>query len=331
MDKMSPACSPVCPGISRPMLFVLLLSGLCSCLHRYHLIEELKTWWEAQQYCREKYKDLATIDNMEDMAQLIAAAGSYEGEVWIGLHDRPLSWTWSLQDSSFYGDTGRIFRMWSDGSPHTMENIQWLCVAFQEGVWKDHNCHEKYPFVCYNKTVEDAEQTFFEARSYCRNHHSDLASVRNHTENSRIQEAVPKRQQAWLGLHRGSWIWWSDNAPYLFGNWAEGHPLNINNSCAASVINATHPGKWVEKPCHEKLNFMCYNDKTQLFTIKLTALKSTIDLSDQAVTDAILNLVEEKMKEKGITRDFKISWIKKQNKDIFHKVKATVDLVKTDL
>lgn len=114
---------------------------------------------------------------------------------------------------------------------------------------------ERYVFI-------DAEQTFFEARSYCRNHHSDLASVRNHTENSRIQEAVPKRQQAWLGLHRGSWIWWSDNAPYLFGNWAEGHPLNINNSCAASVINATHPGKWVEKPCHEKLNFMCYNGES---------------------------------------------------------------------
>lgn len=48
-------------------------------------------------------------------------------------------------------------------------------------------------------------------------------------------------------------------------------------------------------------------------------------------TNVLVFQVEEKMKEKGITRDFKISWIKKQNKDIFHKVKATVDLVKTDL
>uniref|UniRef100_A0A3B4UP63 C-type lectin domain-containing protein n=1 Tax=Seriola dumerili TaxID=41447 RepID=A0A3B4UP63_SERDU len=78
---------------------VSLLTGLCSCLHNYHLVDQLNTWHDAVLYCRKKYTDLATVHGKEDMKRLIAAAGSgYEGEVWIGLHDR-WDWRWSLSNT----------------------------------------------------------------------------------------------------------------------------------------------------------------------------------------------------------------------------------------
>uniref|UniRef100_A0A8C9Y7P8 C-type lectin domain-containing protein n=1 Tax=Sander lucioperca TaxID=283035 RepID=A0A8C9Y7P8_SANLU len=106
----------------------------------------------------------------------------------------------------------------------------------------------------------DQAMTWDNARAYCRTYHTDLASVRNKTENAMIQEAVGENR-VWIGLHRYTWRWWSDGTYHSFGYWADGHPVNITESCAATVINATHLGKWVENNCNEKLHFMCQNSE----------------------------------------------------------------------
>lgn len=102
---------------------------------------------------------------------------------------------------------------------------------------------------------------WYDAQAYCRRNYIDLASVRNETENMVIQNIVPASQPASIGLYRFTWIWWSDGSQPNFRNWVDGHPLANTGNCAASVINATYLGQWVENNCSIQLNFVCHNSE----------------------------------------------------------------------
>uniref|UniRef100_A0AAY4A0V0 C-type lectin domain-containing protein n=1 Tax=Denticeps clupeoides TaxID=299321 RepID=A0AAY4A0V0_9TELE len=101
------------------LLLFLWFSSLCwSDRHQYHFVNEVKTWTEAQLYCREHYTDLATVDGEEDENALVAAVtAGYSGLVWIGLYSSLGSWAWSFDNSRFYGPGEENFRKWSDNQP----------------------------------------------------------------------------------------------------------------------------------------------------------------------------------------------------------------------
>ncbi|AWO97189.1 putative C-type mannose receptor 2-like [Scophthalmus maximus] len=343
---------------------VSLLAGLSSGLHQYHFVDQPKSWSAARLHCRQAFTDLATVDNMADMQRLVAAAGAgYQGKVWIGLIDRSHQWLWSLADRSFYGEKGWDFRRWMSGQPDLRRTHRQLCATVKGGRWYDYPCNKSHTFVCYNGTnttdlttisiqryffVNDSK-SWWDAQAHCRRHHTDLASVRNETENSLIQQVVPSGQRAAIGLHRRTWDRWSDGTSSTFSHWADGHPQAVGPNCVASVIEGVHRGTWTENSCGSQFPFMCHNNKKQLFNIKLTALKPTVDLNQPDVTDAVLNLVisflrpfnrldqiiveeeivtktnisvfqiEVGMKERGITRGFKTVWIKKLRENIFHR------------
>ena len=126
-------------------------TGLCalsSCLPRqYHLVNEPKTWTEAQRYCREKYTDLATIDNMEDMNKLIKIAdmNKITNNVWIGLYDDIKSWRWSLEDSQYYGKGQADFRNWEVNEP--TNGASELCAGIGS-LSKWYDCSVRRPFLC---------------------------------------------------------------------------------------------------------------------------------------------------------------------------------------
>uniref|UniRef100_A0A8C9XXM4 C-type lectin domain-containing protein n=1 Tax=Sander lucioperca TaxID=283035 RepID=A0A8C9XXM4_SANLU len=107
----------------------------------------------------------------------------------------------------------------------------------------------------------NTRMTWTEAQSYCRAHYTDLASVRNTTENQKVQAMIPAGGNwAWFGLFRDSWKW-SDGSTSSFRFWKNGQPDNINNeACVAADFSQS--GTWEDWSCDMERAFICYVDDT---------------------------------------------------------------------
>ncbi|KAK1897712.1 putative C-type lectin domain family 20 member A [Dissostichus eleginoides] len=203
--------------MEKVLLIIIALSGLSAVSshaeRQYHFVYEAKTMSEAQRYCREKHTDLATVDSMEVVKLLNNMAGQYNQSAWIGLHD-DRDRKWSMSDPSFY-EPGEIeFRQWGTGN-----GLNEQCTYFYfGGTWYDVDCNNRLRMVCFDVTGPSATfvliksaMNWNEAQSYCREHHTDLASVRNPAENQQLVELFwislyrhPTNPNAWIGLYRDS-------------------------------------------------------------------------------------------------------------------------------
>ncbi|XP_051280572.1 macrophage mannose receptor 1-like isoform X1 [Dicentrarchus labrax] len=307
---------------------------------QYHFIYDLKNMTEAQSYCREHYTDLATTDNMEDvntlnnmadLSQMVYSAYSYRA--WIGLYDDVDSWRWSLSDRSFYGLGETEFRQWYPGQPNNAYDQ--LCTHIKSsGLWIDYFCKRQFKSVCMDVrgpnvtfVLNNNLMTWTQAQSYCREHHTDLASVRNKAENKKVKELVPSGRDLWIGLFRDSWKW-SDGSNSSFRYWLPGEPTVKNEPCVAANFN--NSGKWENWNCDLKRAFICQrahgvtNPKAEQTVkkqvIKLSVLKdSSLDLNDPAVVEQVLKQIKQRLKDQGVNEDIKLSWRKQSDGKIFHK------------
>uniref|UniRef100_A0A8C8DGC9 C-type lectin domain-containing protein n=1 Tax=Oryzias sinensis TaxID=183150 RepID=A0A8C8DGC9_9TELE len=103
-------------------IFILSSSLL---IRQYHFVNQPLNWTEAQTYCRQKYTDLATIENSEEMDKLINTISSfgYSYEFWIGLYNE-INWRWS---EGFNGSfTGNSYWTTQDSSHSRSDQI---CLA----------------------------------------------------------------------------------------------------------------------------------------------------------------------------------------------------------
>ncbi|KAL7375745.1 hypothetical protein ABVT39_022920 [Epinephelus coioides] len=144
--------------------------------------------------------------------------------------------------------------------------MQWsLFVLLLMGQCSFFMCHlHEYHFV-------EEKKTWTEAQQYCREHHTDLATVSNMTDMERLRDSAQNQDGAWIGLYsdpernkKEMWHWqWS--LPGLEFNdsesrWHEEEP-NDKNSPEKCVWMDTH--KWKDVPCSSSEKFICYDERKQ--------------------------------------------------------------------
>ncbi|XP_058629676.1 macrophage mannose receptor 1-like [Onychostoma macrolepis] len=178
---------------------------------------------DAVNECRTNYTDLVTVydqqDNMELSKLLISPPSIPSG--WIGAHIVQPSKKWSNGDEVTYE------------KDFQMDCWETCCAAMKpDGNWESLQCKEKRQFMCYKQDVGRASynymlipenKTWFEAQLYCRENHTDLASIRNEEENKRVMEARGKdRPPCWIGLLKDS-VEWNDGGQSAYRNWTSEH------------------------------------------------------------------------------------------------------------
>ncbi|XP_051988517.1 macrophage mannose receptor 1-like isoform X1 [Xyrauchen texanus] len=248
-----------------------------SCVARqYHFVNQNLSWTEAQRYCRENYTDLATINNKNDIEDLLKSVNDGQiQQVWIGLQKTDsYKWKWSLGDPAFYTGNNSQYRNWKPGQP----NGDGDCSNMNPGQWNDYGCNNNLPFICYNDSSKGfipvlQTMTWRAAQNYCRENHTDLVSVRNQNENEQIDNIrinAFTTSGVWIGLFRDSWEW-SDQSNSSFRNWRKNKPDNSggNENCALVWVKSDR-GQWSDWTCDSKSQFVCHEDKLVLIKQNLS-------------------------------------------------------------
>uniref|UniRef100_A0A3B3DHH0 C-type lectin domain-containing protein n=2 Tax=Oryzias melastigma TaxID=30732 RepID=A0A3B3DHH0_ORYME len=316
--------------MERLFLYLIAASALCGpfslAKHHYLVFNETKTWTEAQSFCREKYADLATVDNMEDMNILKGLA--VPETAWIGLYDDVNSWKWSMSDPNFYKNGDANFRNWKVGEPNN-DNGHESCTmvnSLDNGKWNDVPCNILIEPICCNVTglnvtfvYINKSMNWSEALRFCREHHTDLVSVRNMEENQKIMKLIPAGKSVWIGLYRDTWKW-ADGSNSSFRNWRDFKPnnnLRQNESCAVTYFGKS--GQWDDRNCDNKYAFICYAVPMKKYQLKLKLQgNSSLNLTDPVVLEGILRELKQRLKDQGVDGEPKLSWKKQSNGKIFN-------------
>ncbi|XP_026154293.1 macrophage mannose receptor 1-like [Mastacembelus armatus] len=287
---------------------------------KYNLINESLTWYEAQSFCRLKYNDLATVDNMTCMKELVNVTGGQMANTWIGLYKGEVSrWMWS--DGS-----GPVKLRWGIDPLYTTRNES--CGQIHDtGLWDAALCGNSNGYVCYERlndgsiyfTYYKRAKNWVDSLEKCRSLHTDMAFVRNEGDRSVITGLLQTGQTpstAWIGLFHDTWMW-SDGSKTSFRYWLGGTRLQGN--CAS--VAALQKGRWVEAPCTDKAAFICQGGlKVKKIIIRIK-VHSEVDLTDSTFSDALLKKLEANLRHQGVT-DFNMKWSRWTQIDVAEKMGA---------
>ncbi|XP_033983581.1 C-type mannose receptor 2 [Trematomus bernacchii] len=109
--------------------------------------------------------------------------------------------------------------------------------------------------------INIVKKNYAEAKNYCRQMYTDLASVHNSIEMNHLITLVPSINRAWIGLETGKvWMWhWSLPDENLdFFRWKDGQP-QIKNEDACAFMDKD--GEWIASDCGTKRSFVCHGNE----------------------------------------------------------------------
>ncbi|KAI1902378.1 hypothetical protein AGOR_G00044150 [Albula goreensis] len=252
-------------------LLLLVLELVAASPRQFHFVNEPKSWTDAQAHCRSAYRDLVSLGDREEMAAMMASASAVWHDVssssaWIGLYDDiEDGWHWSLAQDGFYGDGEREFRNWQKGEPDNRRGAE-NCTEFRLSMWRDKNCSIGRQFICFDGTegsgagklvLVKKRLDWRGAQAYCRENHTDLASVRSQAENEAIR-ALAGRPRVWIGLSRSPGGG-QDGRDSTFRNWAHQQPNNRRGEehCVEIRLKSS---TWNDAPCGARRPFFCYSE-----------------------------------------------------------------------
>ena len=103
------------------------------------------------------------------------------------------------------------------------------------------------------------QKSYEEAKTYCRDTHTDLATVHNSSDmTSLINLVSTAADRAWIGLEIGDvgmWYWSLSGHKTDFFKWNAGEPQKADQEgCAAMDMS----GKWFESDCNTRNSFVCH-------------------------------------------------------------------------
>ncbi|XP_077430643.1 uncharacterized protein LOC144057219 isoform X2 [Vanacampus margaritifer] len=201
------------------------------------------------------HTDLAAINNMTDMKDLIASVPNNTVRSWIGLELGNVSkWHWARPHQKVN------FLNWKKGNPQGLG--QDSCAAMDpQGEWFESECETQRSFVCHGNSDAPSDYIFVantkswrDAQKHCRDLSLDLVSVGSAAENKEVQN-VSAAQNVWIGLFRDSWRW-SDGSESSFRYWKPQQPnYREDRDCVAAIFK--DDGQWNNLKCSSQRTFVC--------------------------------------------------------------------------
>ncbi|KAK6470002.1 lymphocyte antigen 75-like [Huso huso] len=101
------------------------------------------------------------------------------------------------------------------------------------------------------------EKSWFDAQSYCREKHTDLATIESQEETEKVLNISAGFNDAWIGLYYDKENWqWSNGDNVSYYNWTS----------SLNCTSVDSKGEWVDSDCNNvKYYFICYNGKVTFY------------------------------------------------------------------